>query len=389
LAAALAGSHRLTLPHALPPALTRLPAQPILALPRQAGGGLQRIAGAVRDPRSPAFRHAVRLAAMMLIAEGVSRTLPWQRGYWVTLTVVVVLKPDYAATMQRGVARIVGTALGVGVSGLLAVAIHPTDVGYVLLVTGFSWAAYAGFGVSYAVYSVAITALVVLLLSPAGSGNELSTVADRGLDTAIGGALALAGYAAWPTWERATLASSLDRLFERLADYAAAVLARYVDPSADRTAIGRAATSARQARVDAQASLDRALAEPTRAGADTQAAVGLMASARRIVIALHALRTTLDDATEHVALPEAATVREAITDALRGVAADDPARADGLRERQRTLEAASSEDPASLRGRRLALLAAHLDPLVDSIDTAMHVRAGGSGQSAELAERLR
>ena len=112
----------------------------------------------------------------------------------------MVLKPDYGATMQRGVARVGGTGLGVVVFGLLIVAIHPSGFTLTLLIAVTTWAAYASFAASYALFSFAVTAIVVLLLTPLG-GNQLSTVADRGLDTLVGGALALIAYVAWPTWE--------------------------------------------------------------------------------------------------------------------------------------------------------------------------------------------
>jgi hypothetical protein len=362
---ALAGVRRLVLPRTLG-------APAVLMLPRRAADSMRRVAGAAREPRSAAFRHAVRLAVVLPAAEALSHALPWQRGYWVTLTALVVLKPDYAATVQRGFARVGGTGLGVVLSGLLLVAIHPSGALLSVLLVVATWAAYASFGASYALYSFAITTVVVLLLTPIG-GNELSTVADRGLDTLVGGALALIGYAVWPTWEGGTLAAATDRLLGSLATYADAVLAAYVDPaSIDRSEVAVAATAARTARVTAQASLNRAVLEPPRAGADTDTAAGVLSAARRIVIALHALRATIDDADEQVAVPEVAAVRDAVVTALRGLAGHDGAAVVGLRDQQQELEAAVAE-PASLRGRRQALVAAHLDPLVDSVDTLAHV----------------
>jgi hypothetical protein len=141
----------------------------------------------------------------------------------------------------------------------------------------------------------------------------------------------------------------------------------------DRSAIDRAATAARGARADAMASLDRALAEPSRARSDTERAAGLLASARRIVIALHGLRTTIEDAAEHAPLPEVDEARRALTQALQSLATGGPAAIDGLRDHQERLADAAGDDPHSLHDRRLAVVAAHLDPLVDSIDTAAHV----------------
>jgi uncharacterized membrane protein YccC len=366
LVSALAGVRRLVLPRTI-----GSPA--VMMLPRRMADSARRLAATAHDWNSAAFRHAVRLAVILPVAEALSHVLPWQRGYWVTLTALVVLKPDYAATVQRGVGRVAGTGLGVVLSGLLIVAIHPSGTVLSILLAVATWAAYTSFAASYALYSFAVTAVVVLLLTTLG-GNELSTVADRGLDTLVGGALALVGYAVWPTWERETLATSTNRLLSALADYADVLLAAYVDPSSvDRSEVGAAATAARRARIAAQASLNRAVAEPARAGADTDSAAGILAAGRRIVIALHALRATIDDATEHIAVPEVADIRAAIVAALRGLSTGHPAEVGGLRERQQELETDSGADPGSLRARRRALVAAHLDPLVDSIDTLAHV----------------
>jgi hypothetical protein len=371
LISAAAGVRRLVLPRTFGgPA--------VLMLPQRAADSARRVWQSARDPHSSAFRHAVRLAVILPMAEALSHILPWQRGYWVTLTALVVLKPDYAATVQRGFARVGGTGLGVVLSGLLVVAIHPSSLTLSILIAVMTWAAYTCFAASYAMYSFAVTAIVVLLLEALGS-TGLSTVADRGLDTLVGGALALVGYAVWPTWEGGTLTASTDRLLSALAGYADVVLSAYVDPaSVERSDIDAAATVARRARIAAQASLSRAVAEPPRAGADTDTASGILAAARRIVISLHALRATVDDATEHAAVPEVAEVRDAIVAALAGLAAHHPSAVTGLRDKQQDLDVDAAEDPASLRARRLALVAAHLDPLVDSIDTLAHVMADTS-----------
>jgi uncharacterized membrane protein YccC len=345
----------------------------MLMLPGRANDVVRGLWNAATSPQSPAFRHAVRLAVMLPVAEEASHLLPGQRGYWVTLTVVVVLKPDYAATVERGLARVLGTGLGVVVAGLLIVAVHPLGALVTVLVALLAWSSYLVFSASYALYSFALTSLVVMLLSPTG-GTSLDVVGDRALDTVAGGVIALIGYAAWPTWEGEALDTAVSRLYAALAGYCDVVLGAYVDPvGMDRAAIDRAATAARRARSDAMASLDRALAEPSRARSDTERAAGLLASARRIVIALHGLRTTIEDAEKHSPLPEVDEARRALTQALQSLATGGSAGIDGLRDHQERLADAAGDDPQSLHARRLAVVAAHLDPLVDSINTAAHV----------------
>ncbi|HWA67842.1 MAG TPA: FUSC family protein [Mycobacteriales bacterium] len=372
---ALAGIRRIALPHR-----PNAPTQLALALPRQTATAAQRLRDAAVDTRSSAFRHAVRLAVLLPAAEALSHALPWQRGYWVTLTALLVLKPDYAATSQRGIARIAGTAIGVLAAGGFVVEVHPGTALLVTLIAVTSWAAYTCFAASYAIYTVLITALVVLLLSPIG-GAELSTVADRGLDTLIGGAIALAGYLVWPTWEKRSLEASVDGVLAALATYADTVLSRYVDPdSADPAAAGHAAVAARRARMVAVESLERATGEPRRGGADVADAARRLAAARRIVISLHALRATVDDAAEHVSVPELAPLRDAMVEALKAVSRRQRAQVSELRSMQENLDADVAGDLHGLHARRLALLAAQLDPLVDSIDTLAHVSGDASAQ---------
>ncbi|HEU5035251.1 MAG TPA: FUSC family protein [Mycobacteriales bacterium] len=358
-----------------------------LPLPRIAGipGAMTLASGAAEnlrqlrlalDPSHRAFRHALRLAVLLPVAEVIAMVLPWQRGYWVALTAMVVLKPDYVATMQRGVARVVGTVGGVVLTGLLVGGLHPRGAGLVALTLVFAWASYTLFSASYAVYTFVLTGLVVCLIA-AADPRPLSVVLDRGLDTLVGGALALAGYAVWPTPEAATLRTTQRRLFDALADYARAVLSAYVDPARIKDAgLPAAAGAARRARVDAQASLDRARAEPSRWRPDVEAAEALMDGTRRIVLALHAMRTTLQDATEPVPLPELEPVCAEVATALSSLAAGRAPESD-LRARQQDLadlaagelSAAATPDDER-RARRLAVVAAHLDPLVDSINTA-------------------
>jgi uncharacterized membrane protein YccC len=52
---------------------------------------------------------ALRLALCMGIAEIVRQNLPYQRPYWVLLTVAIVLKPDFGSVFARGVQRTFGS----------------------------------------------------------------------------------------------------------------------------------------------------------------------------------------------------------------------------------------------------------------------------------------
>src|SRR5271154_252948 len=75
---------------------------------------------------SPFGRHALRLAVVLSLCAFIVHQLNWQRGYWMTLTAVLVLRPDFTTTLSRGLARIAGTLVGVTVATVLVVALPDT-----------------------------------------------------------------------------------------------------------------------------------------------------------------------------------------------------------------------------------------------------------------------
>ena len=110
--------------------------------------------------RSSAFRHAVRLSAALIAAGVAYRGLSLGSGYWVPLTVLFVLKPDYGTTMKRAIARAAGTMAGVTIAWAIVTLFSPADGTVVILLALLACAAYALFPASYASLSVVLTVLV-------------------------------------------------------------------------------------------------------------------------------------------------------------------------------------------------------------------------------------
>lgn len=73
---------------------------------------------------SAVFRHALRLGVTAAAAVAIYSTFGFREGYWVTLTVVVILKPYSGATFQRGLQRVIGTVIGGILAAILAAMIH-------------------------------------------------------------------------------------------------------------------------------------------------------------------------------------------------------------------------------------------------------------------------
>ena len=317
--------------------------------------------------RSAACRHAVRLAVVIPLAELVAAHTPLQRGYWIALTAALVLRPDFGGTLSRGFARLAGTIVGVGITGIV-VAGGTLGNGAAIVVIGvLAFGAFLSFRANYAAYSAFLTGLVVILVNLAtpGAHATLAIALDRLVDTLIGGALALAVYVTWPTWTTAEARHSLAELARAEGDYLAVVTDTLAGQARRPEQSTRAlARRLRLARSNCEATIARSLGEPRARQVDAQLASGALAALRRCSLATHVLRTSLE--LEHP-VPELAPLADALVCALGAVAA--------------ALEGGVAPGPSTLRGlhgdmtRALAarpgneILIVETDELVDAIDT--------------------
>lgn len=242
---------------------------------------------------SSAFRHAVRLAVMVAISDSLGHVLSgmynWHRPYWMPMTIVLVLKPEFTTTFSRGLLRVAGTILGL----LLATALFhflPINVtSQILLIFGFTFLLRWVGPANYGIFGIAVSALVVLLIAIAGIAPS-DVIWARGVNTAAGGALALVGYWAWPTWERTRVAERVAQLLDAYREYFRALSDTYVNGAADGMKdIERGRLGARLARSNLEGSIERLSSEPGTTPQQISRLNALLASTHRIIHALMAL----------------------------------------------------------------------------------------------------
>ncbi|MHA6758964.1 FUSC family protein [Streptacidiphilus sp. PAMC 29251] len=124
--------------------------------------------------------------------------------------------------------------------------------------------AYVTIRTGYAAMSACVTGYVVFLLAM-GGGSVTVTAEDRIGQTLLGGALALASYALFPTWQTVRLPDRLAAYIEAGGRYAAAAVAAFGAPSsANRRAVRETLLDHRQARADLLTSSQQAAVEPVR-----------------------------------------------------------------------------------------------------------------------------
>jgi uncharacterized membrane protein YccC len=143
------------------------------------------------DPRHLHGQHVLRLASVAAATEAIAILAGLSHGYWAALTAVLVLKPEHASTIRRGLDRIGGTAFGVLLGVLLAGTSALGTLPLLFAAACVLCAAYTVFTANYLVFCVFLTGFVVLLLDLLGEGAA-ETAASRLVATALGGAIALA-----------------------------------------------------------------------------------------------------------------------------------------------------------------------------------------------------
>jgi len=238
---------------------------------------------------SSAFRHAVRLAAMVALGNVLERGFYWRRSYWLPMTIVLVLKPEFTTTFSRGVLRIIGTIAGLFLATALFQFFPATITMEIVLIFVFTlllrWVGPANYGI----FGVAVSALVVLLIAITGvSPKEL--IWARGINTAAGGALALVAYWVWPTWERTGFSERIAKLLDAYREYFHGLVECYIrGENGDAEDLNGLRLAARRTRSNLEASMDRLSAEPGTTTEDMSQLDALLASSHRLVHAMMSL----------------------------------------------------------------------------------------------------
>ncbi|MGO3811341.1 FUSC family protein [Mesonia sp.] len=149
---------------------------------------------------SPTFRHALRLALLMVIGVFIGNYFQVQNSYWILLTLIVILRPSYGLTKERSKHRIIGTLIGGAVAFIIVLFVQNPLVfmilGVICLIFAFSMIQknYVG--------AAAFITLNVVFIYALMQPNILDVIQFRVIDTIIGSGLAFFGnFILWPSWE--------------------------------------------------------------------------------------------------------------------------------------------------------------------------------------------
>jgi uncharacterized membrane protein YccC len=181
---------------------------------------------------SPVLRHAVRLGVAAACGVVIARFAEVADGYWIPLTVVMVLRPETAHTYTRCIGRVGGNVAGVAIATLIAVLLHPSGMVAATLGVLLLGVAYAAAGIGYVAVSASLAAAIVFLIDIAGA-DGLASVSDRVAATLIGGMLAVFAHVVLPDEAAVRLRQRASELLKAEIDYAAAVIGASVHDRSD------------------------------------------------------------------------------------------------------------------------------------------------------------
>jgi uncharacterized membrane protein YccC len=269
--------------------------------------------------QSVTFRHAVRLGTAAAIATAIAKVAHLPRGYWVVVTVLVVLKPNFGGTIERVIQRIAGTIVGGVIALLINIFVRDERMLFLcialLAFTSFSIRAF-GFGF----FTLVVTPLFMVLMDLANP-SDWAVSLFRILDTLIGGILALiGGYALFPIWERQRLPSQLARTLIALKEYFDDVTGAYVGKDTPAREIERVKRQAALEIANATAASQRLLSEPSHVRGDIEPTLSAVNYARHFFLAVGALDEHFHEFPGHGEWQEVRAFAEAVSSQLNNLA---------------------------------------------------------------------
>jgi len=305
----------------------------------------------LRNPASPILRFALRSMLALTLAYLLVLWLPYaSHGHWVLLTVAVVMRSSYSQTRQRRTERIIGTAIGCVIVGVLVRVIDEPLLILPILVMAMAIAhAFVTIDYRYAATAASVAGLLQLHLLAPGLRFVIS---ERIADTVIGALIAWACSFILANWESESLPRLTRNALEAVREFANIALQKAPPTAAYRLARKRML----DAQGDLSAALGRMADEPESRRHPLEPFESLLAHNYALAAQLASLRFLLLRQGETLQAPadeEIAATRETVTTqidaALAGLIAPAPASRVGANLPPET-------DALRLLQRRLALI---------------------------------
>ncbi|WP_339889176.1 FUSC family membrane protein [uncultured Flavobacterium sp.] len=174
------------------------------------------------------FRHALRFTVAMLFAYVLGTVLDIHNTYWILLTIIVIIRPNYGLTKERSKDRIIGTLIGAAIAIGIVLLTQNVIVYGVLAIISLTLS-FALLQQNYKSAAALITINIVFVYSLINP-NAFEVIQYRVLDTIIGATISIvANYVLWPSWEVNNLKNVLANALKKNKNYILATKDLYHD----------------------------------------------------------------------------------------------------------------------------------------------------------------
>lgn len=212
--------------------------------------------------KSNTFRHALRVSFATTLGFIISEFFPFGHGYWIMLTIIVILKPAYSITKSRNRDRLFGTIAGVAIGILILMIVKDRYlmIGCMIVLMVL---AYSFMRTRYLLFVTLMTPYILILLYILNPLHFKDLIIDRVIDTAIGSGIALlANILFSPEWAYKQFAEYLQQMLEANKNYFGDVTSFFIGKGVPINKYKLSRKVAYVALANISNALNRMLAEP-------------------------------------------------------------------------------------------------------------------------------
>ena len=232
-------------------------------------------------PGSATSLHGLRMAIGVCIAEAITLIVPLGHSFWLPLTVVFVLRPDWSFTLVRGVNRLLGNFAAVAALPALLLILGTSQWAMLAILIALAAVAFRWFLGSYVIASFALGGTILLLDFATNPADDV--FAARFLATVVGALIAILVLLAIPGWSRSVAPARVEALVVALTRWRTDLVRRSNDrDSVDDSALDADVADSRRAIIDLEPTVTGVLLEPGDRGHPVELAMVFASGAREL-----------------------------------------------------------------------------------------------------------